>query len=46
LRSNTLTNFFWLPWGRNFDNRSAVNVSTPRQFLENFRQTLMGCFLI
>src|SRR6476620_2868334 len=26
------TNFIWLPWGRNFDNRSAVNVSTPRQF--------------
>jgi hypothetical protein len=27
-----ITNFFWLPWGRNFDNQSAVNVSTPRQF--------------
>jgi hypothetical protein len=26
------TNFFWLPLGRSFDNRSAVNVSTPRQF--------------
>jgi hypothetical protein len=51
------TNFWWLPWGRNYDNRSAVNVSTPRQFtdtpssatpkdLESFRQALMGCFLI
>jgi hypothetical protein len=29
-----VTNFFWLPWGRNFDNRSAVNVSTPRQFTD------------
>ncbi|WP_024518370.1 hypothetical protein [Bradyrhizobium sp. Tv2a-2] len=28
------TNFFWLPWGRDFDNRSAVNVSTPRQFTD------------
>jgi hypothetical protein len=27
-----ITNFMWLPFGRNFDNRSAVNVSTPRQF--------------
>jgi hypothetical protein len=26
------TNFFWLPLGRSYDNRSAVNVSTPRQF--------------
>jgi hypothetical protein len=29
-----LTNFWWLPWGRNFDNRSAVNASTPRQFTD------------
>ena len=29
-----ITNFFWLPWGRNFDNRSAVNVSTPKQFTD------------
>jgi hypothetical protein len=28
------TNFWWLPWGRNFDNRSAVNASTPRQFTD------------
>jgi hypothetical protein len=28
------TNFLWLPWGRNFDNRSAVNVSTPRQITD------------
>jgi hypothetical protein len=28
------TNFFWLPLGRSFDNRSAVNVSTPRQFTD------------
>ncbi len=28
------TNFFWLPVGRSFDNRSAVNVSTPRQFTD------------
>src|SRR5260370_12210439 len=26
------TNFWWLPFGRNFDNPSAVNVSTPQQF--------------
>jgi hypothetical protein len=29
-----ITNFWWLPWGRNFDNRSPVNVSTPRQFTD------------
>src|SRR5258707_4403990 len=28
------TNFWWLPFGRNFDNRSAVNVSTPKQFTD------------
>src|SRR6516225_9344342 len=28
------TNFFWLPVGRSFDNRSAINVSTPRQFTD------------
>jgi len=27
-----VTSFFWLPFGRSFDNRSTVNVSTPRQF--------------
>jgi len=29
-----ITNFWWLPFGRNFDNRSAVNVSTPKQFTD------------
>jgi hypothetical protein len=28
------TNFIWLPLGRSFDNRSPVNVSTPRQFTD------------
>jgi hypothetical protein len=50
-----VTNFFWLPFGRNFDNRSAVNVSTPQQFtdtpqigytegLEKFSPSLKGLF--
>ena len=50
------TNFFWLPLGRSFDNRSAVNVSTPRQFtdipqfgytegLGKFSPSLSGLFL-
>jgi hypothetical protein len=28
------TNFIWLPLGRSFDNRSAVNVSTPGQLTD------------
>jgi len=50
-----ITNFFWLPAGRNFDNHSAVNVSTPRQFsdtpqfgytegLEKFSPSFKGLF--
>jgi hypothetical protein len=29
-----VTNFLWLPLGRSFDNRSAVNVSTPGQLTD------------
>ena len=29
-----LTNFLWLPLGRSYDNRSAVNVSTPGQLTD------------
>lgn len=50
-----LTNFFYLPIGRSFDNQKAVNVSTPRQFtdvtqigytegLEKFSPALKGVF--
>jgi hypothetical protein len=28
------TNFIWLPFGRNYDNRAAINVSTPQQFTD------------
>jgi hypothetical protein len=50
-----LTNFFYLPFGRRFDNQKAINVSTARQFtdvlqlgytegLAKFSQALNGVF--